>query len=211
MRAENRGAELFNAKSCSRVIFFILISPPATRRTRTCARPRNHYIHAMMRLLIRLLQLPLALIVMFYEWGWTHLSHVFVWLARRPLWAKLEAWMARLPPYAALLLFILPSLALFPVKLSALWLVSHGQKILGLIVIIAAKIVGTAVIARIFTLTQPALMQLKWFARFYNWFKPWKDGWMAMLRASAPWRAIRLARAKMRRWGQRITARFRKQ
>jgi hypothetical protein len=152
----------------------------------------------MIRLLIRALQLPLALVVMFYEWGWTSLSAVFKWLARRRLWALLEFWIQRLPPYAALLLFLLPSLLLLPVKLGALWLAAHGQKVVAVVVLIVAKIVGTAVVARIFTLTQPALMRLAWFARFYNWFKPWKDAWMATLRASAPWRALRKIRLRIR-------------
>jgi hypothetical protein len=155
----------------------------------------------MIRFLIRAVQLPLALVVMFYEWGWTSLSKVFAWLARRPLWGLLEAWIKRLPPYAALLLFLLPSLLLLPVKLGAFWLAAHGQKMVALVLLVAAKIVGTAVVARIFTLTQPALMQLAWFARFYNWFKPWKDAWMAVLRASAPWRALRQFRMRIRaRW-----------
>jgi hypothetical protein len=152
----------------------------------------------MIRFLIRALQLPLALVVMFYEWGWTSLSAVFKWLARRRLWALLEFWIQRLPPYAALLLFLLPSLLLLPVKLGALWLAAHGQKVVAVVVLIVAKIVGTAVVARIFTLTQPALMRLAWFARFYNWFKPWKDAWMATLRASAPWRALRKIRLRIR-------------
>ncbi|TAG04472.1 MAG: hypothetical protein EAZ30_16620 [Betaproteobacteria bacterium] len=141
---------------------------------------------------------------MFYEWGWQSLSAVFAWLAKRPLWGLLESLIRRAPPYVALLLFLLPSLALFPVKLGALWLVAHGQKLLGVGVLIAAKIVGTAVVARLFSLTQPALMQLAWFARFYGWFKPWKDGWLALLRASAPWRLTRIFIGRMKARFRRI-------
>ena len=61
----------------------------------------------MWRFLIRLLQLPLALIVMFYEWGWETLGHVFDWLARRPLWKAMEDAIRRLPPWAALVVFAL--------------------------------------------------------------------------------------------------------
>ncbi len=152
----------------------------------------------MRSLLIKALQLPLALIVMFYEWGWSALSVIFDWLARRPFWAWLESQIRRLPPYPAMLLFVLPSIAMFPVKLAALWLLSHGHAMWGTIVIVAAKLVGTAIVARIFTLTKPALMKLAWFARFYHWFKPWKDGWMNTLRASAPWRFARRLREAAR-------------
>lgn len=42
---------------------------------------------------------------------------------------------------------------------------------LGLGHVLAAKLVGTALAARLFQLTHPALMQLHWFARLYA---PWK-------------------------------------
>ncbi len=152
----------------------------------------------MLALLWKLIQLPLALVVMFYEWGWQSLSAGFDWLAKRRLWGWLEAQVRRAPPYLALLLFLLPSLALFPVKLGAVWLVTHGQKMLGVAVLGIAKVVGTAVVARLFTLTKPALMRLAWFARFYAWFKPWKDAWMAALRTSVPWRTARLVARRIR-------------
>lgn len=153
----------------------------------------------MWRFLIRLLQLPLALIVMFYEWGWETLGHVFDWLARRPLWKAMEDAIRRLPPRAALLVFALPSVLLFPVKLLALWLIAHGQRMLGVTVILVAKIVGTAVVARLFTLTQPALMQLGWFAAAYRWFIPWKDVWLNAIRASWPWRVGRVIKFRVKR------------
>jgi len=153
----------------------------------------------MWRFLIRLLQLPLALIVMFYEWGWETLAHLFDWLARRPLWKKLEDAIRRLPPWAALLVFTLPSVLLFPVKLLALWLIAHGQRVLGVTAILLAKIVGTAVVARLFTLTQPALMRLAWFATAYRWFIPWKDAWLNAIRASWPWRVGRVIKFRVKR------------
>ncbi len=153
----------------------------------------------MWRFLIRLLQLPLALIVMFYEWGWETLAHVFDWLARRPLWKAMEDAIRRLPPWAAMLVFLLPSVLLFPVKLLALWLIAHGQRMLGVTAILLAKIVGTAVVARLFALTQPALMRLGWFAAAYRWFVPWKDAWLGAIRASWPWRVGRVIKFRVRR------------
>jgi hypothetical protein len=163
----------------------------------------------MFRAVLKILQLPLALIVMFYEWGWQSLSAVFTWLAKRPLWGLLEGLIRRAPPYTALVLFLLPSVALFPVKIGALWLIANGQKILGVTLIVIAKIVGTAVVARLFMLTQPALMQLAWFARFYHWFKRWKDAWMAVFRASWPWRYIRMLRMRIRQRVKRLAENWR--
>lgn len=153
----------------------------------------------MLRFLVRLLQLPLALLVMFYEWGWETLSHVFDWLAKRPIWARAENAIRRLPPWAALIVFLVPSVFLFPVKLLALWLVGHGQKLLGIGLILGAKIIGTAIVARLFTLTQPALLQLGWFARFYRWLVPWKDAWMSAIRVSWAWRVGRVINRRVKR------------
>ncbi|MBL8311748.1 MAG: hypothetical protein JNL19_15105 [Burkholderiales bacterium] len=153
----------------------------------------------LLRFLIRMLQLPLALLVMFYEWGWDTLSHVFDWLARRPIWSRLENAVRRLPPWAALGVFLLPTALLFPVKLLALWFIANGQKVLGVALILLAKIVGTAIVARLFTLTHNALMQIGWFARLYRWFVPWKDLWMDAIRASWPWRIGRVIKRSVKR------------
>jgi hypothetical protein len=153
----------------------------------------------MMRFLLRLVQLPLALVVMFYEWGWESLGHVFDWLAKRPIWGLIERAIRRLPPWAALLVFLLPSVLLFPVKLLALWLVASGQKLAGVALILIAKVVGTAIVARLFTLTQPALLQLEWFARLYRWLVPWKDAWMDAIRVSWPWRVGRVIKRRVKR------------
>lgn len=152
-----------------------------------------------MRFLLRLVQLPLALVVMFYEWGWESLGHVFDWLAKRPIWGLIERAIRRLPPRAALLVFLLPSVLLFPVKLLALWLVTSGQKLAGVALILIAKVVGTAIVARLFTLTQPALLQLEWFARLYRWLVPWKDAWMDAIRVSWPWRVGRVIKRRVKR------------
>ena len=153
----------------------------------------------MLRFLIRLLQLPLALIVLFYDWGWETLSHVFDWLAKRPLWRALENVIRKLPPWGALLVFLVPTVLLFPIKLAALWLIAQGQHVVGVLVIVAAKFVGTAVVARLFSLTQPALMKLYWFAAFYRWFIPWKDLWLDAIRSSWPWRAGRVIKRRVKR------------
>lgn len=144
----------------------------------------------------------LALLLIFEEWGWEPLARLMNRLARLPLWAHMEAWIARLPPYAALVVFTVPMLLLFPVKLLALYAISQGHALLGLVVVLAAKVLGTAGVARLFTLTQPALMRLVWFARLYGRWKPWKDELMQRFKATAAWRTVagmvRTVRARAR-------------
>lgn len=160
-----------------------------------------------MRLLLRLLrhalELPLALLILFEEWGWEPLKRAMAWVARWPPLAWIERRIAALPPHAALVLFLAPSLLLIPVKLAALWLLGKGQALLGLAVIVAAKVLGTALVARLFHLTQPALMRLAWFAALYARWTAWKDALLARVRASWAWRAGRAMRHRIRqRWAR---------
>jgi hypothetical protein len=144
-----------------------------------------------------------ALVVLFEEWGWEPLQRLMARIGRLPVLAWLERRIAALPPAAALVVFFLPALALLPVKLLALWFIGQGQRLLGVLIIVAAKIVGTAIVARLFTLTQPALMRLPWFARAYTRWIAWKQAAFAMVRATWAWRAGRVVK---RRWAHRVKA-----
>lgn len=158
---------------------------------------------AAVRWLKTLLGWLLALVILFEEWGWVPLARMLGWLGRLPLFARIERWVQRLPPYAALALFALPTLALLPIKLLALWLISMGRTGLGLLVIVLAKIVGTAVVARLFMLTQPALMQLAWFARWYARWIAWKTLLLEQVHASQIWQELRRAKLVAKRAWQR--------
>ena len=76
----------------------------------------------MLRRFFRALLVPLfGALLLFEEWGWHPLQQLLGRLARLPLWARLEAWIGRLPPWAALLTFGTPVVLLFPLKLLALF------------------------------------------------------------------------------------------
>jgi hypothetical protein len=129
-----------------------------------------------------------ALILLFEEWGWRPLSALVARLARFPLWAMAERGIASLPPYGALLALAVPSVILIPAKLLGVYLLATGQFVTAGLMIIAAKFASTALIARIFLLTKPALMQIPWFAYAYDAFVPWQEALFARVRASWPWR-----------------------
>ena len=141
---------------------------------------------------------PVLLVLLFEEWGWEPLARVFARLAKLPLWAKLEGVVTRLPPWAALLVFSVPVVTLVPIKLLALYLFAQGHAAVGVALVIAAKITGTAVAARLFQLTEPALMRLAWFASLYTPYKRWKNRVLARVRESALWRAVRRILARVR-------------
>jgi hypothetical protein len=156
------------------------------------------------------LGLLLALVILFEEWGWGPLQRAMVWLGGLPVLRQIEAWITRLPPYGALAIFLLPSLALLPVKLLALWFISQGHAGLGLSVIVAAKLAGTAVLARLFSLTQPALMKLDWFAHLHARWISFKDELLARVRTCAPWRAAHALADAARSTARRLVQRLRK-
>ena len=146
----------------------------------------------------------IALIILFEEWGWEPLARVLGLLAKLPIIGWLERGIARLPSYAALALFFVPAVLLLPIKLLALWIIGRGHALLGIAVIIAAKVAGTAVVARLFMLTKPALMRLAWFERLYIRWTAWKEALLTQVRASAAWRLGRSLKAavlrRLRAW-----------
>ena len=142
---------------------------------------------------------PLAVLILFEEWGWEPLQRVMARIGQWPGFRWIGRWIESLPPYGALALFALPTLALLPVKLLALFAISRGHALLGTLVIVAAKVAGTAIVARLFTLTQPALMRLAWFARLYERWSYWKGELLAWVRASAAWRWARAFKLAVRR------------
>lgn len=141
----------------------------------------------------------LALLILFEEWGWEPLRRVFALFAMLPVIRQFEALLKRLPPRWALVVLLLPSLVILPIKLLAVWLLAEGRVTLGIAVIVAAKLVGTALLAWLFQLIQPALMQLPWFARLHGRWTAWKAELLAWVRASAVWRSARAIKLRVKR------------
>jgi hypothetical protein len=144
--------------------------------------------------LVFALNVVAALLLLFEEWGWRPLSNFVARLARFPLWAKAELWIAGLPPYGALVTLAVPSAILIPAKLLGVFLLATGHIASATIVIVLAKLASTALIARIFLLTKPALMQIGWFARAYELFVPWQEALFAYIRNSWVWRYGRVVK-----------------
>ncbi|BDT66746.1 hypothetical protein os1_09100 [Comamonadaceae bacterium OS-1] len=161
-------------------------------------------MHYVKRFLKALFHTTLALLLIFGEWGWEPLARAMDRLARLPVWSQLEALIRRLPPYAALLVLCVPMLTLLPVKLLAVYWMARGHTVLGLLVVLAAKVVGTALAARLFQLTQPALMQLAWFRRWYPRWLVWKDGVIAQVKNARAWRMAHAFARRARRTARRF-------
>jgi hypothetical protein len=150
-----------------------------------------------------------ALVILFEEWGWEPLARALARLGRLPFFAWLERRISALPPYAALALFLVPAAALLPVKLLALYWVGEGHVVMGMAVILAAKVGGTALVARLFMLTRDSLMRLGWFARLYARWERWKNRLEAMVRASPAWQRLQARVAAMKQWMRQAWQRLR--
>lgn len=146
----------------------------------------------------------LALVLLFEEWGWVPLARMLAAIGRLPGLRWIEGVIRTLPPYAALAMFLVPMLTLLPIKILALYWLSHGHKALGLALIILAKVGGTAVTARLFMLTQPTLMRLAWFARLYARWMAFKTRIIEQVRGSAAWVAMGLVKRRVKVSSQRL-------
>lgn len=150
----------------------------------------------LLRALAAVLIVP---VLLFEEWGWEPLARLVARLARLPLWARVEQALRNLSPWHAVLAFFAPMVLLFPIKLIGLLLLAQGHAKSAVMLLLGAKLAGTAVLARLFQLVEPALMRIPLFARWYPRWKAWKDRLMFMVRQSPPWRIARGIRNSVRR------------
>jgi hypothetical protein len=167
------------------------------RRARRGGPTLSALVRLLIGVLIPFLETLLALLIIFEEWGWRSLANLLGRLGRWRPWATAEAWIIRLPPYAALVVFALPTLLLLPLKFLALLLIAGHHVALAGLLFVAAKLLATALIARLFLLTQPALMRIGWFASAHDTLVPWKEALVARVHASSVWRAGRHIKARV--------------
>jgi hypothetical protein len=67
-----------------------------------------------------------------------------------------------------LIVFVVPVIPLFPLKLVGLWLLTHEYWISAILTIIFAKFLGVGVTAFVFDVTRPKLLEMGWFERLYE-------------------------------------------
>lgn len=144
-----------------------------------------------------------TVVLLIEEWGWKPLTDIAAQIARWPPLARLEARIQAAPPWVALALFLVPAVSLFPLKLAALWLVEQHHAGLGLLLVLAAKLAGTALVGRLFIICEPQLMTFPWFVRALMWWRGVKARLKVALDASPAWQAIRRTERRVRLRGQR--------
>ena len=126
----------------------------------------------MMRRLLQPVWVLLAVIFLIEAWLWDHLEPIVAWfVALIPLRA-FKAWLAEridaLSPAMTLIVFIVPVIPLFPLKLVALWLLAREYWMTAILTFILAKFLGVGVAAFIFDVTRPKLLEMEWFEKLYD-------------------------------------------
>jgi hypothetical protein len=141
----------------------------------------------------------LALILLFEQWGWKPLAAGLAKIAHLAPFAALERLIGRLPPYGALAVFAVPAVLLLPLKLFALYLIAQGHTLSAGALFIGAKVVGTALVARIYNVTEAQLMQISWVRYVRDVVAPRLHALHEEIRRSWAWRYGRVVKAAVAR------------
>jgi hypothetical protein len=125
-----------------------------------------------MRRLMRPFLVLLAIIFLVEAWLWRHLEPIVAAIVARiplrALKARIAAWIETIPPAAALAVFVVPAILLFPLKLLTLWLLAHKHLLAAGLVFTFAKLAGLGITAFVFEATRPKLLQMAWFRWVYE-------------------------------------------
>ncbi len=145
--------------------------------------------------------IPVAAAIVFVEDVLLHyLGVAMAALAKWPPVARLEARLARLPAWAALLAFVAPSTLVLPVKLAAVWFALQGRFGLATASIVVGKMLATALLARLYRVLRPTLVTMPWFLASETWLFAWRDRLYAFVRALPAWQAAKALTRRARVW-----------
>ncbi len=159
----------------------------------------------MLRRFLKKLLLPplivLAALLMFLEeWLWNHLVSFTKWVAKARIFRWVEARLANLPPYGAMVVLLVPAALLLPVKIIAVYLMTRGKVKTGIAIILAAKVIGTAIVARLFTVCRPALMSVSWFRRLFEGILRLKERLYTAIQSMTAWKFAMRLKNRIKSW-----------
>jgi hypothetical protein len=114
----------------------------------------------------------LALIFLIEAWLWDRLRPLVAAVVNVVAWDRLKARLAAMvewmPPWAVLIVFVVPFIVLLPLKFLEVYFIVHRQWIGAIVVLVLAKLLGLGVTAFIFDVTKPKLLQMAWFRWLYE-------------------------------------------
>ena len=126
----------------------------------------------MLRRLLQPVWVLLAIIFLIEAWLWDHLEPIVARVVALIPLARFKQWLAErvdaLPPAMTLIVFVVPIIPLFPLKLIGLWLLAHEYWLTGVSTFLFAKMLGVGVTAFVFDVTRDKLLEMHWFERLYE-------------------------------------------
>lgn len=113
-----------------------------------------------------------AVVFLIEAWLWDNLYPLVAKLISLLPWKNIKLWVAdrvkHFPAWACVLLFIIPAIAIFPLKILGIWLMSKNHVFLGMVIFIIAKLVGLGVASFLFETTKEKLLSVRWFLLIYE-------------------------------------------
>ncbi|MBW5435394.1 hypothetical protein FXB41_11560 [Bradyrhizobium canariense] len=126
----------------------------------------------MLRRLLQPVWVLLAIIFLIEAWLWDHLEPIVARVVAIVPLARFKQWLSdrvdALSPAMTLIVFAVPIIPLFPLKLVGLWLLTHEYWTSAVFTIVFAKLLGVGVTAFVFDVTRDKLMEMHWFERLYD-------------------------------------------
>ena len=126
----------------------------------------------MMRRLLQPVWILLAVIFLIEAWLWDHLEPIVAAVVSALPLRAVKQWLSdrvdSLSPAMTLIVFIVPIVPLFPLKVAGFWLLTHEYWVPAILTIIFAKFLGVGVAAFVFDVTRPKLLEMAWFERLYR-------------------------------------------
>ncbi|QOZ74344.1 hypothetical protein XH83_02055 [Bradyrhizobium sp. CCBAU 53351] len=126
----------------------------------------------MLRRLLQPVWVLLAIIFLIEAWLWDHLEPIVARVVAAIPLARFKQWLTErvdaLSPAATLIIFAVPIIPLFPLKLIGLWLLTHEYWMTGVSTFLFAKLLGVGVTAFVFDVTRDKLLEMHWFERIYD-------------------------------------------
>jgi hypothetical protein len=126
----------------------------------------------MIRRLLQPIWILLAVIFLIEAWLWDHLEPIVARVVAKIPLRAFKHWLAErvdtLSPAMTLIVFIVPVIPLFPLKLIGFWLLAHEYWLSAVVTILFAKFLGVGVTAFVFDVTRPKLLEMGWFGKLYE-------------------------------------------
>jgi hypothetical protein len=127
----------------------------------------------MLRRLLQPVWVLLAIIFLIEAWLWDHLEPIVARVVAAIPLAQFKQWLTErvdaLSPAMTLIVFAVPIIPLFPLKLVGLWLLTHQYWFSAVFTILFAKLLGVGVTAFVFDVTRDKLLEMTWFERLYDY------------------------------------------